>query len=388
MVKIRPEVLNGKEYLVKTRRHLHKNPELSLQEYKTANFIRKELEKIGLAYSNIGDTGTLAIIKGAKPGKSIFLRADIDALPMEDLKNVDYASINKGVCHSCGHDGHAASLLLATKVLYSLRDRLEGTIKIAFQQAEEIGAGARQFVSSGALNDVDFAFGIHAASYLDVGKIGISRGASMASCDIFSIDVIGQGSHASSPHLGKDAALASASILVELQALSSRQKNPLEPVVISIGKIEAGTSYNVVASKGKIEGTLRTLDKELRSELLDKIEMVASKVASIHGCDIRFNNYDAANVLYNDQNLAESVEKLALELVGQGNIVKDLPVTLGAEDFADYTAEVPGLFVRVGTRTSEETGFPHHNERFNLDENGLLIAASLYIEIAMNVNKL
>lgn len=384
MANISKEVLELKQYISDTRRWLHMHPEPSLKEFETSKFIQAELDKENIPYRLIGDTSILAEIKGDHPGKTIFLRADIDALEMNDDKTCDYKSQNPGLCHACGHDGHTTSLLAAAKVLNQKKDQIYGKIKIAFQAAEEIGAGARLYVADGALDDVDFAFGIHVASWLDLGQIAAVKGSINASCDIFEINILGDAAHAATPHRGKDAALATSSIVVALQSLISRQKDPIDPAVISLGYIQAGTRYNVVAQKGVIKGTLRSVNKETRQELLNKIEQVASLTAQIHGCQSTFENYNAANVLENNSEIIDYTRKIARNIVGDDNVIENKPVSLGAEDFADYSQVVPAAFIQVGTRSGESTGHAHHNTHFDLDEDGLLISAQCHIDIALN----
>ena len=380
MVKISHEVRQEEDYIRQTRRYLHQHPELSLQEFETAKFIRQELDKIGVDYVTVGETGTLGLIEGDHPGKTIFLRADIDALGLDDLSGTAYASVNQGVSHACGHDGHVAALLGAARVLVNNKDKIYGRVKLAFQQAEENGSGARLFVADGHLEDVDFAFGIHAASYFDVGVVSAAPGPSMASVDIFTIKVRGNASHAATPHLGADAALATANILTNLQALAARQRNPLEPIVISVGKIEAGTSYNIVASNGYLHGTLRTLNNKTRARLIQKIEDMAKSVGEIHGCQTSFENFEAANVLNNDEEITRYAHFISQGVIDSDKILKDTPPSLGGEDFADYAAVVPAVFVKVGTRSDEKTGYPHHHEKFDMDEEGLVISAQLHVD--------
>lgn len=378
------EILELKDYVVNIRRDLHENPEPSLKEYETSKYIKNELKKIGLSYEEIGETGILTEIKGekSKSYKTILLRADIDALELFDKKDVDYVSKNKGLCHACGHDGHTASLLLATKILNSKKDEFSGNIKIIFQQAEEIGAGARIFVREKVLDDVDFAFGIHLNSQMPLGQIGINKKEVNASCDIFKIKVKGKSAHAATPEQGNDSALAVASILLEIQSIISRQKNPQDIALISIGKISAGTKYNIIASSGELEGTLRCFNKKNRKDLLEKIEHIAKLSAEIHNCKVEFSNYDAASPLVNDEISAEFVENIAKDIVGKENIIENKP-SLGAEDFADYLEVTKGCFVYVGSASSEKTNFPHHSEYFDIDERSLLISAILHINVAL-----
>ncbi|MCD1147286.1 amidohydrolase [Peptoniphilus sp. KCTC 25270] len=378
------DVLEIEEYLIQTRRHFHENPEASLKEYETSKFIKKELDTYQIPYVSVGETGVLATIEGAEKGKTIFLRADFDALELEEKKDVPYASKNKGLCHACGHDAHTAALLGAARILQNRKDHLKGTIKLCFQQAEEIGAGARQFVEAGHLKDVDAAFGIHVASNLSSGTVQLSSGPKSASCDIFKIHVHGNSSHAARPHLGNDAALATASILVGLQPLISRQKSPFEPAVISIGKIEAGSRYNVVAEEGLLEGTLRTLDSELRSDFLKQIEETAALIAKTHGCTAEFENYNAANVLVNQENATKYAQKIIAQRIGEEQLLTEDSPSLGSEDFADFTQIVDAAFLYVGTSKNEETSVPAHNGAFDIDESQLKLMTQIHVDLVEN----
>lgn len=377
---ISSEVKNLEDYFIKTRRFLHQHPEPSLKEYETSKLIKKELEKEGISYVKVGDTGVLATIKGEHPGKTILLRADMDALELKDRKDVAYRSLNEGNHHACGHDAHTATLLGLAKILNKNKDKIYGKVKLCFQQAEEIGAGARLFVKEGHLKDVDFALGVHNATDIEYGKVSATPGATYASCDIFTIEVKGECSHAAHPHLGKDAAVATANILIALQNIVSRQRDPQEALVISVGYIEAGTRYNVVAGQGVLKGTLRTLNPDLRPKILRKIEEVAKLTAQINNCQATFENYDAASVLVNDKEVSEYEQFILADIIGKENVIVDKKATLGAEDFADYSRVVPACFLNVGSRSGPETSYPHHHELFDLDERYMLIAAQTFLD--------
>ena len=253
--------------IIHWRRHLHQYPEASLKEYETQKYIQGKLKEFGIDFVSVGETGTLGTIKGGNEGKTILLRADIDALELADATNKGYTSKNDGLNHACGHDGHTASLLGVAKVLIKHQAELTGTILLAFQQAEEIGAGARQFVEGGFVEGVDQVFGIHLDSSTPVGKLVATPGPTNASCDIFKIKVHGKSGHAARPDLGRDALLAAASIIVELQKIVAREVNPLDSAVVAVGVLNAGTRYNIVANQGSLEGTVRTFSHETRGSV-------------------------------------------------------------------------------------------------------------------------
>lgn len=382
---IHQKVLNTEEYIISLRRHFHKHPEVSLKEYKTIERIREELDKIGLPYINVGETGVLATLKGKKgPGKTILLRADIDALPLEDKTNTSYTSIYPSANHACGHDGHVAALLGAAKVLKGYERDFEGTIEFAFQPAEEIGAGARQFVRGGHVDHIDHVFGIHLSSRNELGKIVATPGPSNASCDIFKINVTGKSGHVSNPDLGRDALVSAAAIVTELQTIVSREVKPSDEVVVGIGVLRAGTSYNIIANEATIEGTVRTFDPEVRKQVLEAVERIARLTAESHRTSIEFSNYDAAAPLINDATAAKRAFQVLSKIVGEDNIITNAPKSMGADDFADFLAVAPGIYCFVGTQSSPQTAFNHHHEEFDIDEKGLLYAAELHVTYAID----
>lgn len=382
---IHEEILEIEDYIVALRRHFHKYPEVSLKEFQTIQRIREELEEIGVPYINVGETGVLATLEGGKgPGKKLLLRADIDALPMADLTGAEYASVNPGVNHACGHDGHASALLGAVRVLKAHQDDFAGTIVIAFQPAEEIGAGARQFVRGGFVDDVDHVFGIHLSSRNPLGQIVAKPGPNNASCDIFKIKVHGKSGHVSNPDQGRDALVSAAAIVTELQTIVARETKPSDEVVVGIGVLRAGTNYNIIANEAIIEGTVRTFDPVVREKVLESVERIARLTAEAHRTSVEFSNYDAAAPLINDARAAEHAFQAAAKIVGAENIITDAPKSMGADDFADFLAVAPGIYCFVGTQSDEKTAFNHHHEQFDIDEKGLLIAAELHVTYALD----
>lgn len=383
---IQDEIQQEKDYIIALRRHFHQYPEASLKEYETIARIKAELDDLGIPYIPIGETGALATLTGGKgAGKTIVLRADIDALDLPDRTGKEYQSKNEGLNHACGHDGHAAALLGAAKILKRHQDDFAGTIQFAFQPAEEIGAGAKQFVAAGVLDEVDQVFGLHLDSSVPVGQLIASPGPANASCDIFTIEVTGKSSHVAQPHQGRDALLAAASIVVEVQKIVSREINPLEPVVVGIGRLDAGTRYNIVANHARIEGTVRTFSHETRAFVLQRVEEIAQEVAAAHRTSITFEVYDAAAPLINDPEAAKLAQKVAAIIAGEEQVIKDHPKSLGADDFADFLAQAPGVYGRVGTRNLDnpDTHFGHHHEQFDIDERALPLAAAYHVLYAL-----
>lgn len=384
---IKEEVLQGADEVIALRRFFHQHPEPSLKEFETIKRIKQELDKLGIPYESVGETGAIGTIVGGKgPGKTILLRADIDALELEDAKDKPYKSLKPGLHHACGHDGHTSALLGAAKILKNHTNEFNGTIKLAFQQAEEIGAGARQFVQGGFVDNVDQVFGIHVSSGTPTGKIEITSGASNASCDIFKIKVYGKSSHVGKPHLGNDALLAAAAITVELQSIVAREVDPLDQAVVAVGVLNAGTRYNIVANEASLEGTVRTFSHETRKFVLEAVERVAQNVANAHRTTIEFENYDAAAPLINNPIAAKRAERVAAGIVGAENIITDAPKSMGADDFADYLAVAQGVYAFVGTRNPDDsdTWYGHHHENFDIDERGLAIATELHVNYALD----
>ncbi|ALR99859.1 peptidase M20 [Enterococcus silesiacus] len=383
---IQEEIQQNKDEVIALRRHFHQYPEASLKEFETIKRIKEELNKLDISFEEVGETGVLGTIEGEKPGKTIILRADIDALELEDATGKEYQSKNPGLNHACGHDGHAAALLGAAKVLKNHEGDFAGTIKLAFQPAEEIGAGACQFVEGGFVENIDQVFGIHLDSSVPVGKLVVTKGATNASCDIFKIEVEGLSSHVAQPNVGRDAVLAAASIVVELQKIAAREVSPLDPVVVGIGVLDAGTRYNIVANHAIIEGTVRAFSHETRAFVLKRVEAIANQIAEAHRTKISsFQIYDAAGPLINDDESAELAQKVAAEIVGSENVVTDQTKSLGADDFADFLLKAPGVYGRVGTRNLDnpDTQYGHHHEKFDIDEAGLALATEFHVRYAL-----
>lgn len=384
---IKAEIQENSDNVIALRRHFHQYPEASLKEVETIKRIKEELEKLAIPYEAVGETGALATITGKKgTGKTILLRADIDALELEDATGKNYQSKNPGLNHACGHDGHAAALLGAAKVLKNHEEDFSGSIKLAFQPAEEIGAGACQFVEGGFVENVDQVFGIHLDSSIPVGKLVATKGATNASCDIFKIEVEGLSSHVAQPNVGRDAVLAAASIVVELQKIAAREVSPLDPVVVGIGVLDAGTRYNIVANHARIEGTVRAFSHETRAFVLKRVEEISEQVAEAHRTKIAsFHIHDAAGPLINDDTATELAQEVAAEIVGRDNVVTDHIKSLGADDFADFLLKAPGVYGRVGTRNLDnlDTQYGHHHEKFDIDEAGLALATEFHVHYAL-----
>ena len=357
------------DYLVKTRRYLHENPESSLKEFETAAFIQKELASFGVPFEKVGETGTLAVIQGGKgDGKTVLLRADIDALELPDCTGKPYASKRLGLNHACGHDAHTAMGLGTAKLLNDIKDTFSGIVKIAFQPAEEIGAGAKQFVASGQIDDMDESFAIHVNSGLPVGSFAVQGGPVNASCDIFKIKITGKSAHVGRPHLGRDALVTASEVVVALQTIVAREVNPIDRAVVGVGKLNAGTRYNIVANDAEIEGTIRAFSHETRAHLKEAVTRIAKGIAELNRCEFEIEWYDAAAPVINTLELAEEFQKVVSKVEGIDNLITNYESSMGADDFADYLVNKPGVYGLLGSQSGEETAYGHHHEKFDIDE--------------------
>lgn len=378
--------MNDKSYLVETRRYLHKHPELSMQEYNTAAFIRRELSRFGIEYRAVGETGTFARIDGKTPGKTVLLRADIDALPIREKTGLAFSSENDGVMHACGHDFHTAALLGAAKELSEIRGDFSGTVLLAFQQAEESQHGSKFFEQEGLTKGYDRAFGIHISPAFPVGKIALTHGTDAASCDYFKITLRGKSAHISKPHLGLDALAAAAELALKLPSIQPRKLDPLESSIIGIGKLTAGTSYNIIANEAVLEGSIRTLTFETQEFLQNEVRKTAEAVAAFYGVDPEIELETFAYPVINDDDAFDEAYAAAVEVVGKENVitVKKLIMGFGADDFSAFLRHAKGVYVHVGTANdTENSQLPLHSDRLTPDERALEIMKNLHIQYAV-----
>lgn len=381
----------AKQYFKDTvaiRRHIHAHPELSYQEYNTASYVAQQLKNIGIVPTEgVADTGLTALIKGKNPDKKVIaLRADMDALPITEANEVPYKSKNEGVMHACGHDAHTASLLGASRILYELKDQFEGTIKLIFQPGEEKNpGGASLMIKDGALKNPTPAniLGQHVMPLIPVGKVGFKSGMYMASADEIYLTIKGQGGHGAIPELLTDTVLITSHIIVALQQVISRNASPKTPTVLSFGKVEANGATNIIPNEVYVAGTFRAMDEEWRAKAHELITKMAQSIAEGMGATCEVNISKGYPFLQNDPDLTAHSRKAAEEYLGKENVV-DLPIWMGAEDFAYYSQEMPACFYRLGTR-NEEKGITSyvHTPTFNIDENALEIGAGLMAWLAL-----
>ncbi len=373
-----------KQYVIDMRREFHKHPELSWQEVETSKRIKRELDTMGIPYRSVGEPGLVATITGAGKGKTIGLRADMDALEVTEANDVDYKSQVEGVSHACGHDAHVAMLLGAARVLNNLKDQINGTVKLIFQPAEETLTGAESIIENGGLDGVDTVFGIHIVGILPSGLICAQEGARLSSAAQFEIVVKGKGGHGAAPHQGVDAIVAASAIVLNLQSIVSREIDPTQPAVISIGKFNSGTRNNVIADTAKLEGKVLLYDKEYGKQMPDIIERIASSTAQAYRADAELNYEVGAPPTINDpvctKRAAEAIRKVAGE-----EALFEIPPVTGADDFAYYSEKIPGVFVFLGAgNEAKGTLFPQHHEHFNIDEDALETGTALNVQYALD----
>lgn len=376
------------EYVVSLRREFHEHPELSMKEYNTADRVEKELKSFGIPVRRTGKTGISGILDGGKKNspdvRTVVLRADMDALPIQEKTNLPFASKTNGVMHACGHDAHTAALLGAAKLLAAHRDEIGGRVLFLFQPGEEFGEGAKPFVEAGLLDGAERVFGIHLASNVPVGKVAVSAGSVNASVDYFKITVTGKPVHVSVPQSGVDALYIAALIVTQLQGIVSRLSDPLKAVLIGIGVLHAGDAYNIVAGKAVMEGTLRCLDSGVRKKTVDKIREIAEAVGALYGAEVAVEFKDFTPVLTNDARVAEEVKTVCVRLFGAENSIPREP-SLGGDNFAEYIQHIPGAYAYVGSRNETVPGTreEHHSDHFEIDEQCLTVAARLYANYAL-----
>ncbi len=374
-----------KDYIIHLRRAFHRYPELSLKEYKTTERIEAELDRWGISHQRIGETGVYGVIKGSRPGDGVIaLRADIDALPITETNQTEYTSQNPGVMHACGHDAHNACLLGAAKVLAANKDHFGGEIRLIFQPAEEVGQCAGDFIDAGVLIGAERVFGLHVAPDLESGIIGVRPGANNASVDHFVIRFNGRAAHVSTPQRGVDALYIASQFVVAVQAMVTRCTAPTDPVIIGIGKLTAGTGYNIVAGSAELEGTTRATSIETRELLRKQVEDTARQLAALYGgtADVTWTDY--ASPLINDSDVCLEVAGVAVDLWGESHVTGDRELSLGGDNFAEFLLEVPGVYAYIGTANKEKpaTLRAAHNDGFDIDEDSLVPGAALYAEYA------
>lgn len=371
-----------RDRLVATRRDLHAHPELGFEEQRTGALAAKRLRQLGYdVKTGVGKTGVVAVKRGGE-GRCVLLRADMDALPIEEANDIPYRSKHPGKMHACGHDGHVAIGLEVARRLANLP--LPGSVKLAFQPAEEVSNGAAAMIRDGVLDapPVDAAFGIHLWNELPTGTIGIMPGPMMASVDEFEITILGRGGHAAAPHQTADPVLAAAHVVTALQGLVSRRRDPLEAGVVSVTQVHAGQAYNVIPARADLRGTVRTFGGRFWEEAPALVEQTAQGVAGAFGASAEVGYRRLSRPLVNDERMAALMRDVAAEIVGKNDVRSDVR-TMGGEDMSLFLARVPGCFAFVGSAPAGRPAPPHHSPHFDIDEAALVIGAELLTRTAV-----
>jgi len=352
-IRIRAKELE--QEIIEIRRDLHRHPELSGKEFRTTDRICEKLESLGIPFRRLEPTGVIADIKGYHPGKCIALRADMDALEITEKTGFSFASENEGVMHACGHDCHVAMLLGAAKIMTERREELNGTVRLIFQPAEEIGKGAKWVVEQGGLEGVDVILGQHVGNVIPLGMFGVPAKESHAAGDVFKIRIKGLSGHGAKPEGCRDATVAASAVVMALQTAVSREFSPNEPVVVTVGEFHSGSRFNIISGEANLSGTTRCYSREIHEKLPEVITRIAAKTAESFGCTAETEFDTLTDVLINDSELADLCRQTVGMLFGEEHF-EVIPPTMGGEDFATYTKYIPGAFVRIGSGCDEPGG--------------------------------
>lgn len=375
-----------KDELVGVRRRLHRQPELSMVEHETAALVAAELGRLELdeIRTGIGQTGVLGTLRGGRPGPVTLLRADMDALPIAELAGGEYRSERGGVMHACGHDGHVSILLAAAKTLARRRAEFAGTLVFCFQPGEEGYAGNRLMIADGALENphVDRTFALHLFSGLDVGKIGVRDGAFFASADEYTLVIKGKGGHGAMPQLAVDPVVAGAYFVTMLQTIVSREVAPKDPAVFTVGKFQAGTTFNVIPDEATLMGTVRCFDPSVRASMPERMERIVKGLGEAMRIDYELDYHWSYPPTVNDRAINDVVRAVGRDVLGADNVVEH-DIVMWAEDMSFMQEQRPGAYFIVGSRGGETTAFPHHNARFDIDERALDVGYRMMVALGL-----
>ncbi|PTM59051.1 M20 family metallopeptidase [Desmospora activa] len=383
-------ILNAaiREEVIQWRRFLHQNPELSFEEENTSQFVFDTLQSIdGLVLERPTKTSVVARLIGTQPGKVLAMRADMDALPIQEENRCEYTSKKAGVMHACGHDAHTAMLLGAAKILSQWKDQLKGEIRFIFQHAEELHpGGAQEMVKAGVIDGVDQIIGIHLMSTIPIGQISVRTGPVTANSDRFDITIQGKGGHASQPEESIDPIAIASQVIGNLQHIVSRNVNPLEQLVITITQFHGGSAYNIIPDTVELAGTVRSFQPEVRQQATTLIDQIVKGVTAAHGASYQFDYRRGYSSVVNNPEVAKLMEETVVKTFGE-EWLADLPPAMGGEDFSAFAEKVPACFVFVGAG-NEEKGiiYPHHHPRFDIDEDALEHGVKLFVQAAINLS--
>ena len=382
-MKIHAKIAPLKNTIINTRRDFHKYPELSFKEFRTSKIVAEKLKNFGIeTKKNIGKTGVVGILKGEKNGPTIALRADMDALPIQETNDISYKSVNKGVMHACGHDAHTAMLLGAAEALSKMRHEIKGEIRFIFQPAEEGFGGAKYMIKDGAIDNVDEIYGMHVWNYQKSGTVGVQSGPVMAAADIFTIEINGIGGHGAAPQGTVDSIVVASHLIQSLQTIVSRNTNPLESTVVTIGQINGGYNFNIIADKVILNGTARSYTNNNKTIIKKRMKEIINGIEKMYNAKIKLNYKDGYPPLINDERASKNVSNAATKIVGS-NVIKPY-LSMGGEDFSYYTNKIPGCFFFLGTSPKDRPPMstPQHCSHFDIDEEAMLIGSSIFVELA------
>lgn len=372
--------------MVNIRRTLHRHPELSFKEQSTSAIVQAELTSMGIPFEVVGECGVMAIIQGRRTDQAVALRADMDALPIQERNpHLEYQSQCEGVMHACGHDGHVAMLLGAAKILMAMKDQLEGTVLLCFQQAEELGGGAAELIQALKNYPIKSVFGIHLWSEIEAGRISVEAGPRMAGGDGFDIVVRGVGCHGANPDRGVDPVITASAIVLNASALISREVNPVHPTVLTFGRIEGGVAANVIPEQVILSGTMRNTDETTREKLKVAFERVVRSTAETYRAqaELKFRSTGSA-VVINDVDCSAVAQQAVIDCMGEAVLIEHPPL-MASENFGEFLKVYPGVFAFVGAQ-NEACGaiYPHHHPQFNIDESVMARGAALHAQYALS----
>jgi len=384
---IKKKITSLKDELIELRRDFHKHPELGFEEHRTSKIIANYLEKCGLNVKRgVAKTGVVGLLEGKSQGPTLLLRADMDALPIQEENDVPYKSVNNGVMHACGHDGHIAMLLVAAKILFDYREKIKGNIKFVFQPNEEVG-GAKVMIEEGILENpqVNAAMALHLWTPLESGTIGLAAGSVTTTLDVFNLKIKGKGGHTGYPENAVDPIITAANIIQTIQIIQTREISALKPTIIMFTKIKSGVKSNIIPGEVSLEGTVRYLYKggEKNEEKLEKrFERVVKAICKAHRAEYKLKFNVENRAIINDPDMTKLVETTAEEVLGNSSRIISYISTAG-EDFSEFADRVPSAFYFIGAGSKEESHYPHHHPRFNIDEDVMLIGVEMHVRSAL-----
>lgn len=379
-----------KDEFIAYRRDFHQHPELGFEEVRTSGIVAEYLESLGIEVTRVANTGVLGLLRGGKPGRTMALRADMDALSIPQQNDVPYKSTSPGKMHACGHDGHTAILMGVAKLLSEVKDEIPGTVKFFFQPAEEGPGGALPMVEAGVMENptVDAVMGLHVGVNLPTGQVGLKAGPSSAGTDSITITLEGKGGHGAHPHGSIDTIVAAGHLIVAMQTIASREIDPLGSVVVTLGTVNGGYRNNVIAHTVELTGTVRTLDPVVRDSMPERIERIIKGVCETFRCKYEFDYHKGYPSVVNDSAMADLAEAAAQRLLGVENVVRTANPSMGGEDFAYFAEKAPGIFLRLGAGNEEkDCVYPGHHPFFNFDEDAIPVGMAVLAEATLDFLK-